>query len=154
MDRKLTSLTTVWPSSWFYNFDMPVLSTRALLLFQIIPILASGPRFALPHLCRYGESCWPRASVWQQFNASIDGQLVAVLPPAAPCHKPNYDEAACLTIRKNWTNSFWRADQVGAYQVPYWERGLNGTCFIGTPVEQISVCQKAQVICRCEKYRA
>ncbi|KAG8946326.1 hypothetical protein FRC03_001424 [Tulasnella sp. 419] len=113
-----------------------MLSTRVLRLLQIAPILASQVIYALPYHCRYGEPCWPAASIWQQFNASIDGQLVAVLPPAAPCHAPNYNDAACSTARSNWVNSFWRADQPGAYETPYWERGLNGTCFIGTPVDQ------------------
>ncbi|KAG8919912.1 hypothetical protein FRC02_001291 [Tulasnella sp. 418] len=111
-----------------------MLSTHVLHL--LTPIVASQAVYASPNHCHYGEPCWPTASIWQNFNTSINGQLAVVLPPAAPCHAPNYNEAGCSAARSNWFNSFWRADQLGAYQSPYWERGLNGTCFIGTLVEQ------------------
>ncbi|KAG8924386.1 hypothetical protein FRC02_010463 [Tulasnella sp. 418] len=113
-----------------------MLSTRVLHLLQIIPFLAVPAVYAQSNHCRYGEPCWPSDSIWQQFNVSIDGQLVSVIPPAASCHTPRYDQATCATATTNWDNSFWRADQVGAYQTPFWERGLDGTCFIGTPMDQ------------------
>ncbi|KAG8928898.1 hypothetical protein FRC02_006237 [Tulasnella sp. 418] len=108
----------------------------ALRSILLASILASQAAYATSNHCKYGESCWPTTTTWQKFNASVDGRLVAVLPPAAPCHEPRYDESTCATARSNWNDSFWRADQAGAYQTPYWERGLKGTCFIGTPVDQ------------------
>ncbi|CAE6478775.1 unnamed protein product, partial [Rhizoctonia solani] len=71
--------------------------------------------------CSFGEICWPSDSTWSNFNASINGRLVAPRPPAWPCHDPNYDEATCNNVKANWENSFWRSNQTGAMQDPVWE---------------------------------
>ncbi|CAE6494697.1 unnamed protein product [Rhizoctonia solani] len=80
--------------------------------------------------CSYGENCWPSATTWGSFNASINGRLVAPRPPAWPCHDPNYDEVACNEVKANWESSFWRANQAGAMQDPVWE---SPGCDIYTP---------------------
>lgn len=52
--------------------------------------------------CFPGEECWPSTDVWDQFNQTVDGRLLATVPLATPCHAPNYDAAACDKLRNRW----------------------------------------------------
>ncbi|KAG8716161.1 hypothetical protein FRC09_016014 [Ceratobasidium sp. 395] len=79
---------------------------------------ASAPTRAF---CTPSQPCWPSLNIWSNFNASIHGRLVVTRPPAWPCHDPNFDETSCATVKANWSNPFWRADQTGAMQDPIWE---------------------------------
>jgi hypothetical protein len=71
----------------------------------------------------HNSSCWPSASGWASFNESISGRLIASHPSAAVCHTPLYNEGQCATARQNWTDSFWRTSQPGAYSAILWEEG-------------------------------
>jgi hypothetical protein len=80
----------------------------------------------------HNASCWPSASEWSAFNHSIAGRLIDSHPAAAVCHAPLYNEGECVVARQNWTNSFWRTAQPGAYSAILWEEGnqvcsINGT---------------------------
>ena len=80
--------------------------------------------------CTAFQKCWPSSAAWSNFNASINGRLVAPRPPAWPCHDPHYDEAACSEAKANWHDPFWRSNQTGAMQNPIWE---SPNCDIGSP---------------------
>lgn len=54
--------------------------------------------------CFPGEECWPSTDVWNQFNQTLEGRLIATVPLATPCHAPNYDAAACDKLREQWTD--------------------------------------------------
>ena len=58
------------------------------------------------HDCRCfpGEECWPSTDVWDQFNQTVGGRLIATVPLASPCHDPNYDAAVCDKIKDQWTD--------------------------------------------------
>ncbi|KDQ14469.1 hypothetical protein BOTBODRAFT_32595 [Botryobasidium botryosum FD-172 SS1] len=88
-----------------------------------------GPR-VLP--CAEGDECWPSMTAWAQLNNTLSGRLVRSLPPAAPCHVPYYDAAACDAARGNWTDPFWRSRQTGGYQDTAWENG-DEACHIDGP---------------------
>jgi hypothetical protein len=80
----------------------------------------------------HNASCWPSTSEWSTFNHSIAGRLIDSHPAAAVCHAPLYNERECSIARLNWTNSFWRTAQPGAYSAILWEEGgqvcnANGT---------------------------
>lgn len=94
------------------------------------------------HRCTAGTSCWPSASAWQAFNASISGRLIATYPSAAVCHRALYDESECATAKANWTNSDWRTAQPGAYSATLWELG-SSQCFINSTLD--SPCQQGLV---------
>ncbi|KAJ7794276.1 hypothetical protein B0H14DRAFT_2923424 [Mycena olivaceomarginata] len=74
-------------------------------------------------------------------NTSVNGHLIAMHPPAAPCHVLDllFDEETCAAINVSWTSMFFRADQPGATQDTYWENS-NASCYINfqlnTPCEQ------------------
>ncbi|XHF98365.1 hypothetical protein AWENTII_001918 [Aspergillus wentii] len=82
--------------------------------------------------CRPQNSCWPSTQEWNAFNSSIQGNLVPVRPAAAVCHVPNLDSSMCDEVKKQWTNSTWRAAQPGTVQWENWESWPedNQTCYI------------------------
>lgn len=84
---------------------------------------------AATQYCVPSQPCWPSAQIWAQFNASIGGQLINVVPEGYPCYL-NPESQACQNIYNNWTNPFWRASQPGAMQAPNWEEDASGNgCF-------------------------
>ncbi|UJR23879.1 hypothetical protein I4U23_026851 [Adineta vaga] len=87
----------------------------------------------------HDKTCWPRTSVWQNFNESISGQLISVQPSAAACNLNPLNIDACITAKKEWTNSVWRSDQPGAMQNHNWENSLCSISFNSTRCNQGSV---------------
>ncbi|KAF7114935.1 hypothetical protein CNMCM5793_000705 [Aspergillus hiratsukae] len=69
--------------------------------------------------CQPHQPCWPSPQQWNALNRSIDGNLVAVQPVAAPCHI-NPNSTACQEVTAQWSNSVWRAAQPGAVQWENW----------------------------------
>ena len=62
--------------------------------------------------CYPGDSCYPSSTEWAKLNATVNGNLLAALPPTAPCYKsvdgiPTYDAAACADVQANFTNEQW-----------------------------------------------
>ena len=51
------------------------------------------------------DNTWPDENAWDNFNSSVDGRLIRVVPDASPCHDPNFDEALCAVVRENWFTS-------------------------------------------------
>jgi hypothetical protein len=107
-------------------------------LFTTATLMLGGrsqPTHAPPTRCiAYDSSCWPSAENWSAFNQSVGGRLIASYPSAAVCHPPLFDADQCAAARQNWTNSFWRTSQPGAYSAILWEVG-NDTCSISSGTE-------------------
>ncbi|KAK6811559.1 hypothetical protein RU639_012688 [Aspergillus parasiticus] len=87
--------------------------------------------------CRPWEPCWPSEDTWQDFNASIAGNLIRLRPIADVCHEPAFDQSACSERRRLSRNSAWRAAQPGALQYCIWESGSNPneTCLLAASPE-------------------
>ncbi|KAJ5632856.1 hypothetical protein N7490_009195 [Penicillium lividum] len=84
---------------------------------------------AAPHApgCHYfpGDRQWPSLQKWQQFNLSIEGNLIAGRPLADVCHGTTYDKGECVALKVNWTNpSSYFVDPINIMS-PYW---LNNSC--------------------------
>ncbi|KAG8817171.1 hypothetical protein FRC19_011520 [Serendipita sp. 401] len=73
--------------------------------------------------CTYPSPCWPANDTWKSLNKTLRGSLFRAHPPAAPCHLPYTDDAACSIAKQNWTSQFWRAQQPGGYHDAAWENG-------------------------------
>jgi hypothetical protein len=76
-----------------------------IAMFRVLVLLVAGlaSATASPQCkCFPGDACWPSMSVWEDFNATVGGRLIANEPLAAPCHSPNYDEGACSALREQW----------------------------------------------------
>ena len=75
-----------------------------------VQVLTLGVIASLPITWAGGSNCrvlpgdgnWPSTNDWDQLNRTVDGRLVATIPIGAPCHDPNYDEAACSQIQAAW----------------------------------------------------
>ena len=97
--------------------------------------------FCVDHRCRClpnDSSCWPNSSVWQTFNASVNGRLLQPRSSATPCTANQFNELLCNDTMHYWSNSSWRSDQVGAMQYFQWENAscsisqTNSTCIQGS----------------------
>jgi len=110
------------------------------MLFLALGLFAS-PAHAK---CTFGEKCWPSQQAWASLNSTLGGHLLTVFPPAAVCHNDRglFNAAACTVAQQNWTNSFWRSDQPGAYEDPFWENGYD-QCYINS--SQTAPCQQGLV---------
>ncbi|KAH7014646.1 FAD binding domain protein [Microdochium trichocladiopsis] len=92
--------------------------------------------------CRPREPCWPSAQAWQGLNRSVDGALVGLKPFSFPCHDPNFDAAACDSVRLQSNGSIWRASNPGGVQWENWDAlpAENQTCYVhsarGIPCRQ------------------
>ncbi|KID79225.1 uncharacterized protein G6M90_00g021880 [Metarhizium brunneum] len=72
--------------------------------------------------CRPHEKCWPSKHQWSTLNSTIQGNLQAVRPVAAPCFNPSSPLAtSCAVAKQNANNSVWRSAQPGAVQWENWE---------------------------------
>lgn len=55
--------------------------------------------------CFPGDDCWPTVKEWSDFNATVNGRLVATVPLAAACHDDvwsSYNNATCAKMRNSW----------------------------------------------------
>ncbi len=78
--------------------------TKVNLVFAVViaPVFSaaiSGGCYYLPD-----DEGWPSASKWAELNATVGGRLIQTVPIGSVCHDPWYDEAACSTLRANWTD--------------------------------------------------
>jgi len=109
--------------------------TAIALAAELAAVLEPSPNHNPQKRCSFYDSCWPSEAQWGRFNQSIQGRLIASYPSADVCHYPRFDLQKCAIARSNWTNSFWRTDQAGAYSGILWETG-DETCFIANGTEQ------------------
>ena len=72
-----------------------------------------------------GSSHWPASSVWQDFNKTLGGALLAPFPPAIVCDhsSTSYDAKAChsLPTLTEWFNSSFHADDPVSVDWPIWQ---------------------------------
>ncbi|KAF2679744.1 FAD-binding domain-containing protein [Lentithecium fluviatile CBS 122367] len=73
-------------------------------VFVFSLLAASFARAASPAQCKCfpGDECWPSKELWDKFNTTLGGKVIANEPLAAPCHDPNYDESRCAAVKEKW----------------------------------------------------
>ena len=66
---------------------------------------------------------WPRHAEWEALNKTVEGRLLAPLPPAIVCDssKPQFDNASCMHVVGNWFNSTFHADDPVSVNWPNWQ---------------------------------
>jgi hypothetical protein len=72
----------------------------------------SGREAATECKCYPGDRCWPTASEWKAFNATVGGRLIVNVPTGAVCYSnfngvPTANPAKCAEAAANWSNSSW-----------------------------------------------
>jgi hypothetical protein len=76
------------------------------------------------------DSCWPSPSVWDSFNASIAGKLIANTPPAIPCYPgPAFNADTCAALVTELTDPNFITNSTVALDFP---------TFISCPVINIT----------------
>lgn len=107
---------------------------QSLVPFLSLLLLSAPSTDALRRRCAFGDRCWPEVDEWKAFNTSVNGNLIQSVPSAAVCHQDHYNSGLCDVAKSEWTNSFWRTNQTGAYSAILWELG-NDQCFINSTKE-------------------
>ncbi|KAJ6024875.1 FAD binding domain protein [Penicillium herquei] len=75
--------------------------------------------------CFPTDDCWPSVSVWNAFNQSVDGRLVATVPLATACHTPHYNKETCEDLREGWDMPEEHYKSSSSFMAPLF---TNGTC--------------------------
>jgi hypothetical protein len=71
-----------------------------------------------------GSPNWPTEEVWRSFNETLQGALLAPLPPAIACdvsQKSYYDNATCSLVGLEWFNSSFHASDPVSVDWPNWQ---------------------------------
>lgn len=129
--ERVLLIFTVSILTYIFMMHLPLFHSTIACLSLALPSLslAGGHPHHSRQRCSFGDRCWPSSQEWRKFNESISGRLIATVPPASPCHDPNFNQAGCDTARTNWTDSFWRTSEPGAYSAIVWEM-WNDLCLI------------------------
>jgi len=102
------------------------------------------------------DKCWPSNGIWNLFNYTVSGNLIATSPIAASCYPgPQQDAAQCKYVDDNWSDAYYQiSNPVGlSYPVNITCPPVNatagetpGTCSIGTnPRYAVDARNNAQV---------
>ncbi|KIW01879.1 uncharacterized protein PV09_06727 [Verruconis gallopava] len=90
--------------------------------------------------CIPGDPCWPSMQDWSAFNETINGSLIASVPPAEACYPgKSYNADACNLILASWFDSNWHAKSPISIDYPEWANNScnpifpNGTSLTGDP---------------------
>ncbi|KAI9706663.1 MAG: hypothetical protein M1836_003672 [Candelina mexicana] len=115
----------------FHFFSSPFNMIRntlrvSLLLRTFFPLLlSSSPSIASDPTCKAQPNTpsWPSAEQWTNLNASVSGQLLAPLPPAAVCDSSLsvYDNKTCAYVTAQYSSSDFHARDPVSIDQPNWE---------------------------------
>ncbi|KAK1224001.1 hypothetical protein PQX77_013120 [Marasmius sp. AFHP31] len=94
---------------------VPRISRLLTFIFVVLSTSLLSQAFENPS-CRIlpSDDAWPDESIWDAFNASVDGRLIKVAPDGVSCHDPDYDEALCEVVRENWLVSQFHSARPGS----------------------------------------
>ena len=101
--------------------------SSTLVVLALLSSTASSVSSTRSATCKAvpGSPHWPVTSVWQAFNKTLDGALLAPLPPAIVCDQSStvYDQKAChdLSTVTEWFSSSFHADNPVSIDWPLWQ---------------------------------
>jgi hypothetical protein len=81
-----------------------LLNSFAMLQYTLLALLSLYASRISGSECRCipGDSCWPSLSDWSSLNDTVQGQLIATIPLATPCHDPSYNSTECEILKDGW----------------------------------------------------
>ncbi|KAI1095734.1 FAD/FMN-containing isoamyl alcohol oxidase MreA [Rostrohypoxylon terebratum] len=94
--------------------------------------------------CRFipGDPAWPSQSDWDSLNETVNGNLIATIPLAAPCHttvlgQSNvlFSEDECSKLRDAWFTPQTYLPSLSPMQYPFTNNSCNPFLEPGTPCE-------------------
>jgi hypothetical protein len=68
---------------------------------------------------------WPKPQQWEALRGQLDGELIKVMSPLAPCVKP--ESQSCQGLIKDLQNPYFLGDQPGATQIWGWANAWTST---------------------------
>ncbi|PHH64777.1 hypothetical protein CDD81_4039 [Ophiocordyceps australis] len=109
------------------NFLLALLVAAVAVASPSCPPWAQPSRSQSSAACRClpGDKCWPSASTWEAFNATIGGRLIATVPLAAPCHGSALSSSACAALRASWFTPNVHTESPSSIMAPYF---TNNSC--------------------------
>ncbi|KAI1389103.1 FAD/FMN-containing isoamyl alcohol oxidase MreA [Hypoxylon trugodes] len=87
------------------------LESIVLCLLANLVLTASAEGISTPSGCRTipGDISWPTSEQWDLLNRTVNGNLIATIPIAAPCHEtlfgepsPIFNQAECDALLNTW----------------------------------------------------
>ncbi|KIX02492.1 uncharacterized protein Z518_08433 [Rhinocladiella mackenziei CBS 650.93] len=101
----------------FHRTSFQIVLAASILLTQTISFTTLGSPAPMPRECKTepGDADWPSLAEWRAFNISVDGNLLAPLPPGKACDVSSsaFDNDTCTLVGTRWANSsFHAADPV------------------------------------------
>ncbi|KAG2017799.1 FAD binding domain-containing protein [Coprinopsis cinerea AmutBmut pab1-1] len=108
--------------------------------------------------CYEGGKCWPSRDKWRALNATVDGNLEAVIPDPAVCYntfegKPTYDAAKCQEVTERWADQNWQSERSVSNHWILWTNTTclptenpNDTCTLGYFPEYVILAKKKEHI--------
>ncbi|KAJ5716175.1 FAD binding domain protein [Penicillium malachiteum] len=76
------------------------------LLFPILGFILERATADTTCRCYPGDSCWPTPQQWSEFNQTLGGRLIPIVPLGSVCHTVGqyalYDIQACTNLTANW----------------------------------------------------
>ncbi|KAK7453989.1 hypothetical protein VKT23_011501 [Stygiomarasmius scandens] len=134
--------------------SLHAVSTWLGILAFVLSAIADGG--TSPSTCRVlpGDADWPSRSVWNAFNASVDGRLIRTVPIASPCHNSTFDEDKCQFVRDNWHEVSLHLPSSSSVMTPFFANescdpftAPDAQCIIGSYIQYaVNVSTKAHVL--------
>jgi len=92
--------------------------------------------------CYPGDTCWPNATEWDNFNQTLGGKLIATVPIASVCHHDSfaqYDAEACAQLQSVWFVEATHYESSSSVMAPFFANQscdpflpVSARCIIGT----------------------
>ena len=92
------------------NFSLKSLFL-ALILLHALPSQAAAP------YCLFGDPCFPSDAQLEQFNATVNGRLIKIIPYGAACYEATYNADVCKELATVKPDIFYRQALPG--KAPY-----------------------------------
>jgi hypothetical protein len=103
--------------------------TYCLAIALALSFFPSPTSAAVNCKCLPGDFCFPNQSVISAFEKTLAHPLIHPHPIAEICfpNDPQFNAAACSTVKNNWNNGAWRASLPNTAQFINWESIINST---------------------------
>ncbi|KAF2114264.1 FAD/FMN-containing protein [Lophiotrema nucula] len=91
------------------------------LVFPLLFILILQGKVAASPTCKCAphDGCWPSTAVWNDFNATVSGQLIKTEPLAISCYPgPQYNPTTCASVNVQWSNATFQGNSPVGIEYP------------------------------------
>ncbi|CAI6340196.1 unnamed protein product [Periconia digitata] len=98
--------------------------------FALSCLAALVPTVEAVSYCLPDDSCFPSEDELQQFNATVKGRLIKVVPYAQACYEDTYDAEACKELAAKRQDPTWRMSLPAGLIYTTWEQAGDEGCYI------------------------